>query len=65
MPVIYFISAGDGGPIKIGLTNDVEQRLASLQTGCPYKMVLLGAVAGTSSHEKYHAYPVDTYTYSC
>ena len=40
--MIYFIQAGKNGPIKIGCTeNDIEQRIAQLQTGCPYKLNLL------------------------
>lgn len=31
---VYFIQAGDSGPIKIGFTNNVERRLSGLQTGC-------------------------------
>lgn len=29
---VYFVQAGDGGPIKIGMTHEPVKRLASLQT---------------------------------
>jgi hypothetical protein len=38
---VYFIQCGDGGPIKIGIAEDAEHRMAALQTGCPYKLRLL------------------------
>jgi hypothetical protein len=45
-PTVYFIQAGDTGPIKIGhTTTGVDSRLASLQTGSP---VLLRCIATTS-----------------
>lgn len=37
---IYFIQATNG-PIKIGLTKNVQRRLVRLQTGNPYKLSLL------------------------
>lgn len=41
---VYFIQSGPGGPVKIGHTVDVEKRLASLQTGCPDKLDVLGVI---------------------
>lgn len=39
---IYFIQCGKNGPIKIGKTsNGIEERMAQLQTGCPYELRLL------------------------
>lgn len=46
----YFIQAGPDGPIKIGLAEDVEQRLKELQTGCPDDLRLIGRMDG--NHEK-------------
>ncbi|MBB5709317.1 GIY-YIG nuclease family protein [Sphingomonas xinjiangensis] len=51
---VYFI--GIGSPyvthVKIGFTaGDPAARLASLQTGCPFKMEMLGFVFGTKSQE--------------
>jgi hypothetical protein len=36
------LSGGQCGPIKIGISQDPEQRLRDLQTGSPYKLVLFG-----------------------
>jgi len=36
----YFVQAKDGGPVKIGMTNDYEDRLKGLQSGYPYKLVI-------------------------
>lgn len=45
--MIYFIQCGNNGPIKIGQTdNDVEQRMAQLQIGCPYELRLLWVYTG-------------------
>jgi len=45
--MIYFIQCGTNGPIKIGQTdNGVEQRMAQLQTGCPYELKLLWVYNG-------------------
>jgi hypothetical protein len=38
---IYFVQAGKGGPIKIGLAGDVVRRLNSLQTANPETLFLL------------------------
>lgn len=53
---VYFISADDG-PVKIGLTNNPEQRLEHLQTGSPYRLKLLAVIrAGRSLERAYHSY---------
>ena len=45
--MIYFIQCGTNGPIKIGYTdNDVQARMAQLQTGCPYELRLLWVYNG-------------------
>lgn len=42
---VYFIQAGGtGGPIKIGHSVDVQDRLAKLQTSCPEQLALLGTM---------------------
>jgi hypothetical protein len=52
--IIYFAQAGDHGPIKIGYTSSApEERLATLQTGCPSPLRLLGTRHGTGGHERY------------
>ena len=41
MNYLYFIQAGKDGPIKIGITNDIEKRLKSLQTANSKKLEVL------------------------
>lgn len=45
MRCVYFIQAGESGPIKIGEADDVPQRLRELQTGNPEELRLLGLLA--------------------
>lgn len=57
--VVYFIQAGVGGHIKIGVTTDVRERLSRLQMASPVDLQLLGAVAGdryfeASLHDRFH-----------
>ena len=63
--MIYFIQAGKNGPIKIGQTGgNIKDRVAQLQTGCPYKLKLLWVYTGSDwsesevhskfKHEKIH-----------
>jgi hypothetical protein len=49
---IYFVQAGSGGPIKIGSTKDLLDRISVLQTGNHEQLTLLGCVDGTSSDER-------------
>lgn len=49
--VVYFVEAGSGGPVKIGWTQDIERRIAELQTANAHKLNLLGTVAGTMENE--------------
>ena len=49
--VVYFVEAGLGGPVKIGWTQDVERRIAELQTANAHKLNLLGTVVGTMEDE--------------
>lgn len=46
MSVVYFIQAGAGGPIKIGVATDIARRVATLQTGSPEPLVVLATIAG-------------------
>lgn len=42
---VYFVQCGEaGGPIKIGVTQDVDQRLSRLQVGCPIELTLLASI---------------------
>lgn len=49
---VYFIQAGDRGPIKIGWSGDVGRRLGELQTANAARLVLLGFVPGTLEDER-------------
>jgi hypothetical protein len=40
--VIYFIQAGDDGPIKIGSSENIPRRIAGLQVGNPAELHVLG-----------------------
>jgi hypothetical protein len=51
-PAVYFIKSGDDGLIKIGWTNDVDSRLATLQTGSPEVLSLLALVIGAQADER-------------
>ncbi len=50
--MIYFIQCGKNGPIKIGYTGNVEGRLASMQTSCPYELKLLWSIKGDTDDEQ-------------
>ena len=53
--MIYFIQAGQNGPIKIGKSDDPERRLGQLQTGHYEKLRLLWvSFAPDSDEEKLH-----------
>jgi hypothetical protein len=52
-PVVYFIQAEGGGPIKIGVTTgSAETRLASLQTGSPVKLRIVTTTPGDPALER-------------
>lgn len=38
---LYFVQCGNGGPIKIGVTDSPKTRMRTLQTACPYPLTLL------------------------
>ena len=42
--MIYFVRAGDDGPIKIGRTSNLKQRLRVLENACPNDVTLLGVL---------------------
>lgn len=48
---VYFIQAVSGGPIKIGTSSDVEQRLSTLQCASPVKLRIIGLISGGIHHE--------------
>lgn len=51
MPV-YFIQAGDNGPIKIGIARNPRKRLRQLQTANPERLRLLGTIDGDLEVER-------------
>lgn len=55
MPV-YFVQAGEDGPIKIGYAGNVAARVADLQVACPQELRFLAMLAeGTKADEaKFH-----------
>lgn len=51
--VVYFIAAGDHGPIKIGFASNLRRRLHGLQTGNHEYLKVLGWISpGTKEIEK-------------
>jgi DNA-binding Xre family transcriptional regulator len=52
MPV-YFVQQGDNGPIKIGVTNNVNKRLTALQGGSPVPLKLLVTFDGDQAFEAF------------
>lgn len=51
-PIVYFIQAEGGGPIKIGTTTNIRQRLDSLQAGSPVLLRVLGTIPGNHVLER-------------
>lgn len=49
--MIYFISAGPDGPIKIGYASNPKKRLASLQTAHHQELTLLRVIPGNTTAE--------------
>ncbi len=50
---VYFIQAGENGPIKIGFSDNIKKRMLSLQTAHYEELRLLGAVQGADEMESY------------
>jgi hypothetical protein len=48
---VYFAQGVDGGPIKIGLSVDVQHRVRTLQSGSPVALDLLCSIPGTEETE--------------
>jgi hypothetical protein len=49
---VYFIQAGDGGPIKIGIARSPERRLIELQVGNHAKLRILALTPGGWGEER-------------
>ncbi len=43
-PHVYFIRSDRGGPVKIGVAQDVYARLVALQTAHPYPLQVIGII---------------------
>lgn len=50
---IYFIRAGDAGPVKIGWAKDVEARRAQLQVSHAEPLVVIRTIEGTRKTERW------------
>lgn len=51
--MIYFLQAGEGGPIKIGFTDKpINKRMATLQTANAEKLTLIATMEGDLEDEK-------------
>jgi Meiotically up-regulated gene 113 len=48
---IYFMQAAVGGPIKIGFSDNVSERLVQHQIGCPFELRILAEMPGTMGDE--------------
>lgn len=54
---VYVLEAPPLTPVKIGFTNNVPARLASLQTGCPYPLRVRYVIPGNQTLETWlHRY---------
>jgi hypothetical protein len=51
---VYVVQSGDDGPFKVGMSQDVATRVASLQTASPYELRFLGLISDDVSHETVH-----------
>ncbi len=49
---VYFIRAGEAGPVKIGFSRSVQTRLAALQTAHHERLVLVAKHMGTIETER-------------
>ena len=50
---LYFIQAGEDGPIKIGISQDAKRRLSGLQTAHHEELRLLGSIPGGRRAEEF------------
>jgi hypothetical protein len=63
MSAVYFIQCGQGGPIKIGISDDLPRRLSKMQADCPFEMIVLGIMPGgveeeMALHERFSAFRI-------
>jgi len=50
--MVYFIQSIDGGPVKIGSSNNPTKRLEELKIGSPVPLRIIGEIAGDEKREK-------------
>jgi hypothetical protein len=43
---VYFVQAGESGPVKIGVTGNIEDRVRTMQTGSPQPLRVLATFPG-------------------
>lgn len=48
---VYFVQAGENGPVKIGWSQDVARRMAELQTANANRLTLIGFLRGRMERE--------------
>lgn len=53
---VYFVQAGDAGPVKIGVSADVDKRITELQVSAPSELRLLAVIsdAGADVERRLH-----------
>jgi hypothetical protein len=49
--LVYFVQAGEGGPIKIGFSNHLKKRLENFEVCSPYELKVLYVLPGGSADE--------------
>lgn len=49
---VYLLEAGTGGPVKIGHTRMLKERMEKLQTGNPVELKLIGFFYGGAREER-------------
>lgn len=52
--MIYFIKGCETGRVKIGYSNNIENRLSTLQVGCPEKLIIWGTYDGKLTEKEIH-----------
>jgi hypothetical protein len=50
--LVYVIGAASGGPVKIGHSRSPEDRLRTIQTGCPWPVSILASAPGGAAAER-------------
>lgn len=49
--ILYLIQAENTHLVKIGITTDLQHRIKSIQTGCPYKLAVIATWPGSRTLE--------------